>query len=198
MAPEKAEAPTRKVWPVALALIVGITIGIGLLNAFMAVGVGGFPLPTVAIFFVATLIGMVGAFVYIVVQMVADKELSVLQNLLGSKLLPQRLGLPLFILSGGVVAGMTQASVGSFGASNIWSIFLIGFGWLGVISGVGGSTAVGVQAEEVVKRGLAVESLDKLLEDSRKAAEREMERKVESIEAFYEAQLQKVRGSLGG
>lgn len=182
----------------ALALVVGITLGIGLMNAFMSVGVGGFPLPTVAIFFVATLIGMVGASVYVVVQLVADKELSVLQNLLGTRLLPQRLKLPLFILSGGLVASMTQTSVGSFDTANIWPTFLLGFGWLGVISGLGGSSAAGVQAEEVAKRGLSVDSLEELLDDSKKAAEREMDRKVESIKAFYEAQLQKARSSPGG
>jgi hypothetical protein len=41
----------------------------------------------------------------------------------------------------GLVAGFSQASVGSFVPGNIWTTFLIGFGWQGVMAGVGGSAA---------------------------------------------------------
>src|SRR5207245_4920181 len=88
------------------------------------------------------LIGFAGALVYVVVQLIADKELTVLKNLMEGKYIKGPGMVLLFLLSGGLVAGLSQASVGRFEPGNIWTSFLIGFGWQGVIAGVGGSAAM--------------------------------------------------------
>ncbi len=129
-------------------LVVGIVVGLGLSYLMIVLGVGASSMSIIGVFSVATLIGVAGASVYLVVQLIADKELSVLRNLLEQKYVGNSLVFSLFLLSGGLVAGMAQASVGSFEPGHIWTSFLIGFGWQGVISGVGGSAAVRAKDSE--------------------------------------------------
>ena len=111
-------------------------------------GVGSVEMSIVAIFAVSLLIGVTGAMVFLVVQMLTAEEVNVLGRILRSKYGPPSAMTALFVLSGGLVAACSQASVGSFSAGNIWTTFLIGFGWQGVIAGVGSAAAVRDKADE--------------------------------------------------
>ncbi len=83
------------------------------------------------------------------VQKIADSELTVLRNLMRGQPDTNLLVL-IFALSGGVVAGMAQATSGSLETKDIWTTFLIGFGWQGVVTGVGGSSAIDKKDSEGV------------------------------------------------
>ena len=169
----RKEAERRRDIGLMMAMVfVGLSIGIGLTYLLVFFGLGGVPLSILAIFAIAMLIGIAGASVYVVVQVISDKELSVLKNLLEQKYVGRGVMLFLFLLSGGLVSAMSQASVGSFQPGNIWTSFLIGFGWQGVISGVGGSAAI-------------------------RAKDSEGQEKLEQLATTFKEELQRVRSQAG-
>lgn len=91
-------------------------------------------------FLFSFVIGVAGAFVYVFLLLMTDRTLSLFQN----ELLPLPIMALLFIISGGIVAGVTQTSTGSgISANYIQTVFMVGFGWQGVISGAGGSSKLG-------------------------------------------------------
>ncbi len=130
------------------ALVIGIAAGAALTYLGVVMGVGSVEMSIVAIFAVSLLIGVTGAMVFLIVQMLTAEEVSVLRRIMRSRYGPPSAMTALFILSGGLVAGFSQASVGSFTAGNIWTTFLIGFGWQGVMAGVGSAAAVRDKADE--------------------------------------------------
>ncbi|UCH32378.1 MAG: hypothetical protein JSV05_03090 [Candidatus Bathyarchaeota archaeon] len=88
-------------------------------------------------FWVSFLIGLGGAGVYLSLYIMTEKHLKILQN----KVI-DHLGFMtfIFLLSGGFVAAVTQVSTGPLQNGGIQAVFLVGFGWLGALSGVAGVT----------------------------------------------------------
>lgn len=135
--------PVQGVGAVVVGLVIGIAAGVALTYFGTVLGLGSVELSIVAIFAVSLLIGVAGALVFLIVQMLTEEEVNVLKRIMKSRYgIPPSAMSALFVLSGGLVAGFSQASVGSFTSGNIWTTFLVGFGWQGVIAGVGGAAAV--------------------------------------------------------
>jgi hypothetical protein len=89
-------------------------------------------------FWVSFLIGLGGAGVYLMLLLIVEGHLKILKNnIVGN------LGIMsyLFLLSGGFVAAITQVSTGLLVAGGAQAVFMVGFGWLGALSGVGGVKA---------------------------------------------------------
>jgi len=90
-------------------------------------------------FVISFAIGTSGAFVYLFVLLMTDRTLSILRN----DMLPLWAMVFLYTISGGIVAGITQTATGSgISANNVQNVFMVGFGWQGVIAGAGGSSKV--------------------------------------------------------
>ena len=91
-------------------------------------------------FLISLGIGILGASAYLFKLLMADRSLSILEN--------QMLDLPvmvtLYTIIGGIVAALTQTSTGSgIAVTNVLNVFMLGFGWQGVMSGAGGSSKLG-------------------------------------------------------
>ncbi len=102
-----------------------------------------------AIFLVGMLLGMAGAGVFVVVQLFAEGQAFIEKIAQPRGPVSGPVLLALFMISGGLVAAAAQASVGTFVPGNIWTTFLLGFGWQGAVSGIEGSTASRARAAEV-------------------------------------------------
>lgn len=99
-------------------------------------------------FLISLVIGIAGAFVYLFILLMTDRTLSILRN----SLLPLWAMVVLFTISGGIVAAITQTTTGAgIAANNVQSVFMVGFGWQGVMSGAGGSSKVGDLKENEVE-----------------------------------------------
>jgi hypothetical protein len=151
-----AAKPKKYAGAMVVLLLVGIMGGIALGYLWLFLAFDASHMTIIAIFAVSTMIGLAGAMVFLIVQMLmAEENLSVMGRIVRSKYAQPSLMMALFILSGGLVAGFSQASVGSFNPGNIWTTFLIGFGWQGVIAGVSSSAAIrdkGLEGEEGMKQ----------------------------------------------
>ena len=174
-----------------------------------------FPLPPIITFALATLIGFAGAVVYVAVLLVADIDLNALSRLLENPRISEDLLIPLFLISGGLVAATTQIASGPLTTGDVARDFLLGFGWLGAMSGVGGSASARTKAAEVGKKELelggktkelaakeselkdktdAIEQrakevmtgIEEYTAQLQRRADREVERKLKEVEAFYE------------
>ncbi len=89
-------------------------------------------------FSVSFLIGMGGAAVYLALLLMTEKNLSILEN---SIVKDMNLMSLLFVMSGGFVAAVTQTTTGTtFSTNSLQSVFMIGFGWQGALTGVAGSS----------------------------------------------------------
>jgi hypothetical protein len=85
-----------------------------------------------ALYFV---IGVVGACLYLLLQLIVDGNLSVLSN---SVIPDMRAMGALYVLAGGVFAAVVQESTGNlFALNSMQTVLLLGFGWQGALSGVG-------------------------------------------------------------
>lgn len=93
---------------------------------------------SVMTFWVSFLIGLGGAGVYLTLLLIVEGHLKILKNSIISDL-----GLMsfLFLLSGGFVAAVTQVSTGVLATGGVQAVFMVGFGWLGALSGVAGVKA---------------------------------------------------------
>jgi hypothetical protein len=99
-------------------------------------------------FLISFVIGTAGAFVYLFILLMTDRTLSILRN----SLLPLWAMVVLFTVSGGIVAAITQTTTGAgIAVNNVQSVFMVGFGWQGVMSGAGGSSKVGDLKENEVE-----------------------------------------------
>jgi hypothetical protein len=92
----------------------------------------------VVTFWVSFLIGLGGAGVYLTLLLIVEGHLKILKNNIVSDLGVMSF---LFLLSGGFVAAITQVSAGILAAGGVQAVFMIGFGWLGALSGVAGVKA---------------------------------------------------------
>jgi hypothetical protein len=135
-----------------VTLLVGVLLGVVIGYVWFVTNWGRTELSTFAIFAISMLIGIAGALVFLVVQMLVEEEEHVMGRIMRSQygIAPGAMA-ALFVLSGGLVAGFSQASTGAFAAGNLWTTFLIGFGWQGVIAGISSSAAVRDTAKEADK-----------------------------------------------
>jgi hypothetical protein len=141
----------------AAALVLGLAGGALLMYTSSVAGVEEVELSIVVIFLLSLLIGVAGAMVFLIVQMLTERDAGVLDRIMKSSYgIPPSVMTAMFVLSGGLVAGFSQASVGSFTAGNIWTVFLVGFGWQGAISGIGGAAAV---RDTVTEGDVTIENL---------------------------------------
>lgn len=147
-------------------LLVGVLVGVAIGYLWFVMNLAREQLSIFAIFAISMLIGIAGALVFLVVQMLVEEEEHIMGRIMRSQwgIAPGAMA-ALFVLSGGLVAGFSQASTGTFAAGNLWTTFLIGFGWQGVIAGVSSSAAVRDKGKE------GDQGLQKLTEDSVKAFE---------------------------
>ena len=134
-----------------LGLVVGAVILVAVGSQFR-LGVGASELTSAQTFSFSLLIGIGGAFVYLTMLLIADKDLSVLKRIWESDKLPKSVMVPVFLISGGMVAAMSEISTDTFARGDVWGIFLLGFGWLGAMSGVGGASVSKTTAEAIGKK----------------------------------------------
>ncbi len=85
--------------------------------------------------------GMMGAVVYILLIILTEKNLNVFDNGIVDNL---ALMCSFVIISGGVVAAVTQVTAGVLASNNIHTVFMLGFGWQGAMAGV---VATGTRAK---------------------------------------------------
>ena len=113
-------------------------------------------------FTVSFFIGMAGAFVYIFILLMTDRTISILRN----DILPLWVMVLLFTISGGIVSGISQTSAGNgIAVNNVQTVFMVGFGWQGVISGAGGSSKVAELKEKEKEMEENENDLKSLLDD---------------------------------
>jgi len=93
---------------------------------------------SVMTFWLSFLVGLGGAGVYLTLLLIVEGHLKILKNNIIADLGFMSF---LFLLSGGFVAAVTQVSAGVIAAGGIQAVFMIGFGWLGALSGVAGVKA---------------------------------------------------------
>jgi len=148
---EEDESQKKTNWFAWLALFLGLIFGAFLMYMFSVLGdLEDARISVFIIFVLSMLIGISGAMVYLVVQMLSERGATTLEHIMKPYYgVPSGLMTASFVLSGGLVAGFTQASVGSFAAGNIWTVFLIGFGWQGAMMGIGSSSSVMAVKTEV-------------------------------------------------
>ncbi len=203
-------APTREE-PLAGSLSLGATRavqwllgGVVLAVLILAIasqgrlGVGVLELSSARTFSFSLLIGIAGAFVYLTLLLIADKDLNVLKRIWESDKLPKGVMVPLFLISGGVVAAMSEISTDDFARGDIWGIFLLGFGWLGAMSGVGGASVSKTSAEAIGKKNAELRAKDITIESKEKEWEafkakkgQEMERYILDMAEFFDKRAQK-------
>jgi hypothetical protein len=92
---------------------------------------------TFTTFWTSFIVGSLGAVVYLGLLIMTEKNLNVLQN---DVLHDTYLMALLFVFSGGFVAAITQTSAGRLTAGALQSVFLLGFGWQGALTGVAASS----------------------------------------------------------
>ena len=122
---------------------------------------------TVITFWVSFLIGLGGAGVYLTLLLIVEGHLKILKNNIISDLGFMSF---LFLLSGGFVAAITQVSTGILAAGGVQAVFMVGFGWLGALSGVAG-----------VKARAELNSENKNLAEEADQAEAKLESSVEGL-----------------
>ncbi len=93
---------------------------------------------SVITFWISFLIGLGGAGVYLTLLLIVEGHLKILKNNIISDLGVMSF---LFLLSGGFVAAVTQVSTGILTTGGVQAVFMVGFGWLGALSGVAGVKA---------------------------------------------------------
>ena len=93
---------------------------------------------SVVTFWISFLIGLGGAGVYLTLLLIVEGHLKILKNNIISDLGVMSF---LFLLSGGFVAAVTQVSAGILASGGVQAVFMVGFGWLGALSGVAGVKA---------------------------------------------------------
>jgi hypothetical protein len=93
---------------------------------------------TVITFWISFLVGLGGAGVYLTLLLIVEGHLKILKNNIVADLGVMSF---LFLLSGGFVAAVTQVSAGILAAGGVQAVFMVGFGWLGALSGVAGVKA---------------------------------------------------------
>lgn len=93
---------------------------------------------SVMTFWISFLIGLGGAGVYLTLLLIVEGHLKILKNNIISDLGFMSF---LFLLSGGFVAAVTQVSTGILVTGGVQAVFMVGFGWLGALSGVAGVKA---------------------------------------------------------
>lgn len=102
----------------------------------------------VTTFTISFAIGAAGALVYIFLLLMTDRTISILRN----DILPLMVMIILFMITGGIVAGITQTASGTgIAANNVQTVFMVGFGWQGAISGAGGSSKVAEEKENTIE-----------------------------------------------
>lgn len=99
-------------------------------------------------------LGIAGSGVYLVLLLMTEKKLTILEN----EIIPN---LPfmifLYLLSGGFFSAVMQVSSGIITSSDVNTVFMLGFGWQGALSGVAGA---GARAELVKNAILLKEDVE--------------------------------------
>lgn len=135
-------------------------------------------------FCISFIVGMGGAGIYLILLLMTEKDLAILQN----KIIPNLTAMvSLFLISGGFVSAITQTATGSISTSSLYSIFMIGFGWQGALSGIAGSGAIKDKKEEVeiISRARDIENMEKEVIAKRK------DREIQDIREALKEALQK-------
>ncbi len=97
-------------------------------------------------FVISFFVGISGAGIYLLMLLMADRKVEILEN----PMLPLPWMTALFVIAGGLVAGLFQTATGSpVAATNLQNVFMIGFGWQGAIAGIGASGRVKAGREEI-------------------------------------------------
>jgi len=111
-------------------------------------------------FVISWFFGFLGAFVYLFLLMMTDRDLLIFEN----KYLNVRWMVALFTVVGGIVAAVVHISMGiGISVNNVQNVFMLGFGWQGVISGAGGSSKIGeLKAEDPEKEKLKHDVRDRV------------------------------------
>jgi len=92
---------------------------------------------TFTTFWTSFIVGSIGAVIYLALLIMTEKNLSILVNDVVNDTYLMAL---LFVFSGGFVAAITQTSAGKLTAGALQSVFLLGFGWQGALTGVAASS----------------------------------------------------------
>ena len=111
-------------------------------------------------FFICFGVGALGAFVFLVVLMMTDPSLSILEN----DIFSISWMAVIFTFVGGIVAAVIHISMGiGISVNNVQNVFMLGFGWQGVLTGAGGSSKIGeLKAEDPEKEKLKREVKDRV------------------------------------
>jgi len=126
------------------AVLVGIIAALSLILCFSSSLFA--PVRQVVLtFWISFSVGLCGAGVYLSLILMTEKDLKILENNM-----TRDLGLMtfIFLLSGGFVAAVTQVSTGTLVPNGLQAVFMLGFGWLGALAGVAGSSTVAQVSKE--------------------------------------------------
>ena len=146
--PEKVIKSIKRVVRARLVLsivLVGIIAALSLILCFSSSLFA--PVREVVLtFWISFSVGLGGAGVYLSLLLMTEKHLKILETRLTNDL-----GLMtfIFLLSGGFVAAVTQVSTGILAPGGLQAVFMLGFGWLGALAGVAGTSTRAELSEEV-------------------------------------------------
>jgi len=130
-------------------------------------------------FWLSFVVGLGGAGIYLMLLLIVEGHMKILKNNIVTDL-----GLMsfLFLLSGGFVAAVTQVSTGILVAGGIQAVFMVGFGWLGALSGVAGVKArveLNMENKDLVEEADKVEAT---LESSTEGLKKDRDKLLNIIE----------------
>jgi len=134
---------------------------------------------SVMTFWISFLIGLGGAGVYLTLLLIVEGHLKILKNSIISDLGFMSF---LFLLSGGFVAAVTQISAGVLATGGIQAVFMVGFGWLGALSGVAGVKARAELNMENADLAAEAEHAEAKLESSTEGLKKDRDKLVSIIE----------------
>lgn len=112
--------------------------------------------------------GCIGAGVFLLMLLLTVKDLEILKNNIISNL---KLMAVLYISAGGVVALITQISTGNpFEINHLQALFMLGFGWQGVISGFGAAGYAKNKGVEYNEKRMIIEKIVERKDEERERA----------------------------
>lgn len=142
-------------------------------------------------FWISFCVGLIGAGVYLSLLLMTEKNLKILENALTDDLFLMTF---IFLLSGGFVAAVTQVSTGTLAPSGLQAVFMLGFGWLGALAGVAGTSTRVQLSQQNQKLNVRANTAEIERDSSLEGLKMENKELKEKLVKVYE-ELAKLRGS---